>query len=162
MHADFRRTLTPVTTSAMAITSFRTKILLLLIGLLVAVQAVTVVTLVVQTNRKAQNQAKQELRSGARVLDALLRSRAEQLQQAVRVLVSDYGFKEAATLEDRATIASALENSAGRVDARLAVLVDLQGRVMAATSQQIAGRYEHELAVANRTADGEQLTILCA
>jgi diguanylate cyclase (GGDEF)-like protein len=139
----------------MAIASFRMRVLLLLISLLLAVQAVTVVTLVVQTNRKAQDQAKQELRSGARVLDALLRLRAEQMQQAVRVLVSDYGFKEAVTLGDRATIASALENSAGRVDARLAVLVDLAGGVVASTSQQIAGRYAHELAAVAKTAGGE-------
>lgn len=146
----------------MAIASFRMRVLLLLISLLLAVQAVTVITLVAQTNRKAQDQAKQELRSGARVLDALLRLRAEQMQQAVRVLVSDYGFKEAVTLGDRATIASALENSAGRVDARLAVLVDLAGSVVASTSQQIAGRYAHELAAVARTAGGETPGIVYA
>lgn len=146
----------------MAISSFRTRILLLLIGLLLAVQAVTVVTLVVQTNRKAQNQAQQELQSGARVLDALLRLRAEQLQQAVRVLASDYGFKEAASLGDRATIASALENSAGRVEARLAVLVDLAGSVVASTSQQIAGSYARELATVAKSAAGDTANITYA
>jgi diguanylate cyclase len=154
--------LTPVTTSDIAMTSFRTRTVSLLIGLVLAVLAVTVVTLVVQTNRKAQNQARQELRSGAKVLDALLRSRAEQIQQAVRVLVSDYGFKEAVTLGDRATIASALENSAGRVDARLAVLVDLQGGVVAATSQQIAERNARKLAEVARSANGDTPSIVYA
>lgn len=146
----------------MAIPSFRMRILLLLISLLLAVQAATVITLVVQTNRKAQNQAKQELRSGARILDALLRLRAEQMQQAVRVLVSDYGFKEAVTLGDRATIVSALENSARRVDARLAVLANLAGDVVASTSQQIAGSYAPELAAIGNTADGESPSIVYA
>src|ERR1041384_8602421 len=98
-------------------TSFRTRILTLLIGLVLAARAVTVVPLVAQTNRKAREQAQQNLLTGARVMDALLRSRAEQIQQAVRVLVADYGFKEAVTQADAATIVSALENSAGRVDA---------------------------------------------
>ena len=135
--------------------SFRTRILTLLIGLVLAAQAVTVVTLVAQTSRKAREQAQQDLRTGARVLDALLRSRAEQIQQAVRVLVADYGFKEAVTLADADTIASALENSAGRVDARLAVLVDLQGTITAATSRRIADAYAREIAAVARGAAGE-------
>ena len=143
----------------MAIASFRTRILLLLIGLLLTAQAVTAVVLVMQTNRNAQAQAQQELRSGGRVLDALMRLRAEQMQQAVRVLVSDYGFKEAVTLGDRPTIASALENSAGRVDARLAVLVDLSGKVVASTSRQIAERYEPELAAVSKSPEGETPSI---
>src|SRR5262245_18484254 len=114
-------------------TSFRARTLLLLVALVLAVQAVTVVTLVMQPNRRAQDQAQQDLRSGAKVLDALMRLRAEQIQQAVRVLVSDYGFKEAVTLGDRATIESALENSVSRVDARFAVLIGLDGDVVAAT-----------------------------
>ena len=142
-------------------TSFRARTVSLLIGLVLAVQAVTAFTLVMQTNRKAQNQAQQELRSGARVLDALLRLRAEQIQQAVRVLVSDYGFKEAVTLGDRATIASALENSAGRVDARIAVLVDLKGNVVASTSQT-AQRHAHELTSIANAADGETPSIVYA
>jgi len=135
--------------------SFRTRILTLLIGLVLAAQAVTVVTLVAQTNRKAREQAQQDLRIGARVLDALLRSRAEQIQQAVRVLVADYGFKEAVSQGDAATIASALENSAGRVDARLAVLLDLQGTITATTSRRIVDAHARELAAVARAADGE-------
>lgn len=142
--------------------SFRTRTLMLLIGLVLVIQAVTVVTLVVQATRRAQTQASQDLRSGAKVLDALLRLRAEQIQQAVRVLASDYGFKEAVTLGDRSTIASALENSAGRVEARLAVLIDLQGRVVAATSPQIVSRHARELARIAGSAAGENPSIYYA
>lgn len=143
-------------------TSFRTRTLSLLIALVLTVQVVTVVTLVAQTNRKAQNQAREELLAGARVLDALLRLRAEQIQQAVRVLVADYGFKEAVTLGDRATIASALENSAGRVDARLAVLVDLRGRVVASTSQHIAATNARVLADVVQAAESDVPSIAYA
>lgn len=146
----------------MTITSFRVRILLLLVTLLLVVQVATVTALVVQTNREAQAQAKDELRAGGRVLDALLRLRAEQMQQAVRVLVADYGFKEAVTLGDRATIASALENSAGRVDARLAVLVDLSGKVIASTSSQIAERSSRQLADLSDAGSGEAPSVTYA
>ena len=162
MEAPEKTALTGVTTSCSRMTSFRTRILTLLIGLVLAAQAVTVVTLVAQTNRKAREQAQQDLRTGARVMDALLRSRAEQIQQAVRVLVADYGFKEAVTQADAATIASALENSAGRVDARLAVLVDLQGTITAATSRRLADAHARELAAVARAAEGDMPQIAYA
>lgn len=118
--------------------SFRARVLLWLLLLVVAIQVVTVGALVLQANRRAEQQAGEDLLVGARVLDALLQSRAEQLREAVRVLVSDYGFKEAATLSDAATLVSALDNSAERVDAQLAVLLDTQGRVLAATVPRLA------------------------
>src|SRR5262245_32213727 len=104
--------------------SFRSKVLLLLLGLVVTIQLITVVGLVLQTNSRAEEQAGDDLQVGGRVLNALLQSRAEQLREAVQVLVADYGFKEAATLNDADTLVSALDNSAERVDAQLAVLLD--------------------------------------
>jgi diguanylate cyclase (GGDEF)-like protein len=83
---------------------------------------------------------------GARVLDALLQSRADQLREAVRVLVDDYGFKEAATLGHGETIASALENSSLRIDAQLAILLDPQGRVIASTVPRLSQNALPELA----------------
>jgi diguanylate cyclase (GGDEF)-like protein len=118
--------------------TFRARVLWSLLVLVVAIQVITVAALVLQTNRRAEQQAGEDLLVGARVLDALLQSRSEQLREAVRVLVADYGFKEAATLGHGETIASALENSALRIDAQLAILLDPQGRVMASTVPQLA------------------------
>ena len=90
--------------------TFRSRILLILLGLVIATQLATVSAFVIQTNREAQEHARDQLRSAGRVLDTLLQSRARQLRDGVRVLASDYGFKEAATLNDNATVLSALEN----------------------------------------------------
>jgi diguanylate cyclase (GGDEF)-like protein len=126
--------------------SFRARTLVLLIVLVLAVQAITAFTLLVQANARAREQAHAELRSGGRVLNALLRTRAEQIQQAVGVLVADYGFKEAVALGDRDTLVSALQNSASRVDARLAALIDLEGSIIAATLPRIIAPHGRDLA----------------
>jgi len=123
--------------------SFRSRILWLLLAVAVLVQAATVTALVVQTNRRAQEQAGADLLSGGKVLEALLIARAERFEQAVTLLAADYGFREAVTLGDHATIVSALDNSARRVDARLALLIDSQGTLVASTraidAQQLGG-----------------------
>jgi diguanylate cyclase len=125
--------------------TFRSRVLWLLLSLVVAVQVATVVALVFQTNRRAERQAGEDLQVGAQVLSALMQSRAEQLSEAVQVLVADYGFKEAATSNDSATLVSVLDNSASRVDAQLAVLLDRQGQVLAATIPRLAKSTPNEL-----------------
>ena len=92
--------------------SFRTRILGLLLAIVVTTQVATMFALVVQTHREAQSRAQQQLSSGGRVLASIMHSRAEQLRDAVHVLVADYGFKEAVTSADQSTILSALDNSA--------------------------------------------------
>ncbi len=113
--------------------SFRTRILGLLLAIVVTTQLATMVALVVQTHREAQARAEQQLSSGGRVLASIMHSRAEQLRDAVHVLVSDYGFKEAVTSADQETILSALDNSAARIDADLAAFFDPSGQVIATT-----------------------------
>ena len=117
--------------------TFRSRILLILLGLVIATQLATVSAFVIQTNREAQEHARDQLRSAGRVLDTLLQSRARQLRDGVRVLASDYGFKEAATLNDNATVLSALENVAQRIDADMVSLVDLDGEMVASTNSQL-------------------------
>jgi diguanylate cyclase (GGDEF)-like protein len=113
--------------------SFRTRILGLLLAIVVTTQLATMIALVVQTHREAQSRAQQQLSSGGRVLASTMHSRAEQLRDAVHVLVSDYGFKEAVTSSDQETILSALDNSAARIDADLAAFFDPDGKVVATT-----------------------------
>ncbi len=113
--------------------SFRTRILGLLLAIVVTTQLATMFALVVQTHREAQSRAQQQLSSGGRVLASIMHSRAEQLRDAVHVLVADYGFKEAVTSADQETILSALDNSAARIDADLAAFFDPSGQVIATT-----------------------------
>jgi diguanylate cyclase (GGDEF)-like protein len=113
--------------------SFRTRILGLLLAIVVTTQLATMFVLVVQTHREAESRAQQQLSSGGRVLASMMHSRAEQLRDAVHVLVADFGFKEAVTSADQDTILSALDNSARRIDADLAAFFDPSGQVVATT-----------------------------
>ncbi|HYM36668.1 MAG TPA: EAL domain-containing protein, partial [Steroidobacteraceae bacterium] len=113
--------------------SFRSRVLWLLLVLVVTIQLATVIVLVLQTNSRADQQAGEDLQVGARVLDALLKSRADELSAAVQVLVADYAFRQAVALNDADTLVSALDNQAERVDAQFAVLLDSHGRVLAST-----------------------------
>ncbi|HSD75634.1 MAG TPA: EAL domain-containing protein [Steroidobacteraceae bacterium] len=118
--------------------SFRTRILGLLLALVVTIQIATMVALVVKTQGGAQSRARVELEAGGRVLTSLMQSRADQLRDAVQVLVADYGFKEAVTSGDRDTVLSALDNSAGRISADLAAFIDTSGHVLATTIPDLA------------------------
>ncbi len=113
--------------------SFRTRILGLLLLLVVTTQVATMIALVVKTQGGALSRARVELESGGRVLASLMLSRADQLRDAVHVLVADYGFKEAVTSGDRETVLSALDNSAERIAADLAAFLDPGGHVLATT-----------------------------
>jgi diguanylate cyclase (GGDEF)-like protein len=118
--------------------SFRTRILGLLLALVVTIQIATMIALVVKTQGGAQSRARVELEAGGRVLTNLMQSRADQLRDAVQVLVADYGFKEAVTSGDRETVLSALDNSAGRISADLAAFIDSSGHVLATTIPDLA------------------------
>jgi diguanylate cyclase (GGDEF)-like protein len=118
--------------------SFRTRILGLLLGLVVTIQIATMIALVVKTQGGAQSRARVELEAGGRVLTSLMQSRADQLRDAVQVLVADYGFKAAVTSGDRETVLSALDNSAGRISADLAAFIDPAGHVLATTMPDLA------------------------
>ena len=118
--------------------TFRTRILGLLLALVVTIQIATMIALVVKTQGGAQSRARVELEAGGRVLTSLMQSRADQLRDAVQVLVADYGFKEAVTSGDRETVLSALDNSAGRISADLAAFIDPSGQVLATTSPDLS------------------------
>src|SRR5262249_55726863 len=134
--------------------SFRTRVVWLLLTLVVVIQAITALALVWQTNRRAAEQAGENLEVGPRVLDALVQSRAARLREAVHVLVADYGFKDAATRNDPDTLVSALDNSAGRVNAQLAVLLDMKGSVIATTAPRLMPRSQVAFPQLTRAAVG--------
>ena len=81
----------------------------------------------------AHDDAREELQTGHRVFDRMLRERTGQLTQAARVLSADYGFREALLSADRDTITSALANHGGRISADLMLLLALDESVIASS-----------------------------
>ena len=123
-------------------TSFRNRLLALIIGLVVVTQTVTLIAVLAQTASDVKARADEQLRSGGSVVEQLIRFRATQLASAVDVLASDFGLREAVAEArgDSATILSAARNHAGRIGADLVVVMDTRGRVLASNTPLAAAQ----------------------
>ncbi len=118
---------------AMATRSFGNRIFLVIVGLVALVQSITVVASLDALREDALEKVNHELEVGQRVFDRLLAERATQLATAVRILASDYGFKEAIATSDTATIESVLANHGGRVKADLAAFIARDSTIVTST-----------------------------
>src|SRR4030095_5577864 len=106
--------------------SFRHKVLLLAIAIVLASQILTVFPVLDAIRRDVDERAERTVRLAGLLFGEQMSNRAEQLLTTVTVLVSDYGFKQAYAGGDHPTIRSALINHAARVHATVAVLLDLE------------------------------------
>ena len=111
--------------------SFRNRILVLIVGLVVGTQIVTLVSVSARFGEVARARAAEQLDAAASIVGQLMEVRTGQLTNAVRVLAGDFGFREAVASADRATIVSAMENQADRIHAGVAVVLDPDGAVLA-------------------------------
>lgn len=111
--------------------TFRNRLLILLIGLVIGAQTVTFLTALARTSATETQRANAQLASGAQIARKLIDYRERQLANAVAVLAADYGLKEAVATADTATLASALGNHATRIGADLTVAFSLEGKIIA-------------------------------
>ena len=81
----------------------RTRLLVFVAGLLVAVQALAFVAVYGATDRNARNQIDGELASSARVGAQLVGDRIQGLMQAERLVSGDFAFKRAYGLRHERT-----------------------------------------------------------
>jgi len=116
--------------------SFRKRLLVLIIGLVVVTQTVTLAAVLASTAHNVEARAAEQLRSGGSFAQQLVRFRAGQLANGVGVLAGDFGFREAVASGDAPTILSAAANNAQRIGADMALLLDTRGRVVASTGQE--------------------------
>ncbi len=111
----------------------RERFLATLLLLIVGLQAATSLVVLERTRREAEAHAHAQLEAGGRVFERLVGERERQLLANVAVLVGDFALRRAVATQDRATVVSALENHGARIRADLAFLMDLDGRLDAAT-----------------------------
>ena len=114
-------------------TSFRGKLLLLSLVPLALAQLVTVFAVMRTVERDVNHRAHESLHIGAAVVDEYLTGRGEQLRTSVEVLAADFGLKEAVATGDEETIRSVLQNHSLRVEADIALILDIDGRAIAST-----------------------------
>jgi diguanylate cyclase (GGDEF)-like protein len=113
--------------------SFRSRILALVLGLVTMVLTAAIVGIAVKARAAAQAQVGIQLRTAAETAREVLKFRGSQLATAVEVLTSDYGFKEAVSSADAATLLSAAENQRMRIDANLVIVLAPDGQPLAST-----------------------------
>src|SRR5262249_53533407 len=114
--------------------SFRKRLLVLLIGLVVVTQTVTLAAVLASTAHTVEGRAAAELRAGGSFARQLIQFRAGQLANGVGVLAADFGFREAVAGGDIPTITSAATNSLRRIGADMALVIDIHGKVLASTA----------------------------
>ncbi|HEX5462678.1 MAG TPA: EAL domain-containing protein [Steroidobacteraceae bacterium] len=114
--------------------SFRKRLLVLIIGLAVLTQTVTLFAVLASTSRNVQARGAEQLTAAGSFVEQLVRYRAEQLASAVAVLAEDFGFREAVASGDGPTMLSAAGNNARRIGADLVLLINTHGRVLASNA----------------------------
>ncbi|MCK7458248.1 bifunctional diguanylate cyclase/phosphodiesterase [Idiomarina aminovorans] len=115
------------------ITKFRTRLTVILAGLVAGALLVALAAVWVATENQLARAIERELGVSERVFRELLDSRSVQLLQAAEVLTDDFGFKRAVSSKDRETIISALVNHGERIEAELMVLQTPDGTEIASS-----------------------------
>ena len=113
--------------------SFRSRLLALVLGLVTLVLTAAIVGIAVRARAEVQRQAGVQLQTAAGTAREVLKFRGSQLANAVEVLTSDFGFKEAVASADAPTLLSAVENQRDRIGANLVIVLTPEGRPVAST-----------------------------
>jgi len=119
--------------------SFRNRLLVLIIGLVVVTQSVTLIAVLARVEQTVEGRAAGELGAGGAFIEQMIRFRASQLASGVSVLASDFGFREAMASGDPGTQLSAANNHLRRIGADLMLLLDNHGALLTSTQPVDAG-----------------------
>jgi diguanylate cyclase (GGDEF)-like protein len=120
------------------LTSFKNRLLILIVSLMALAQGVTIVLTLASIRSAVRAESIRQLAATRAMLDRTLAERARLLRAAADAMVGDFGFREAVATGDTPTMQSALGNHAERIGADLAVLYTPGGRVLTATTQELA------------------------
>lgn len=113
--------------------SYRFKLLLFVVGVVVMLEAASYISARSVIREAVTEQAMEDLRRGGDLFTQLMNNRARLLAIAVGVMVDDFGLREAVAVGHPATIESALQNHLARIQADLAVVMDIDGNIIAGT-----------------------------
>lgn len=117
--------------------SFRGQLISLLLGLLSLMTIAIGFATLSAMKRDSETQAIRTLNVASKVFQQALSNRATQLSTSVRIVASDFGFRQAVALREQETIATVLDNYGSRIDADISILLSPTGELLASTAQQI-------------------------
>lgn len=117
--------------------SFRGQLISLLLGLLSLMTIAIGFATLSAMKRDSETQALRALNVASKVFQQALSNRATQLSTSVRIVASDFGFRQAVALREQETIATVLDNYGSRIDADISILLSPTGELLASTAQQL-------------------------
>ncbi|MGO9850616.1 MAG: putative bifunctional diguanylate cyclase/phosphodiesterase [Steroidobacteraceae bacterium] len=106
---------------------------MLIIGLVIVTQTVTLGAVLVSTRETVKALADKQLSQGGELAQELTNSRAAELAQGVGVAAADFPFREIVASGDQPTILSAALNNARRIHADMVMVLDTRGKVLASS-----------------------------
>jgi diguanylate cyclase (GGDEF)-like protein len=135
--------------------SFRKRLLVLIIGLVIVTQTVTLAAVLASTRGTVEARARAELVTGGSLALKLIGLRTGQLTSAVSATAADFGFREAVASGEPKTVLDGAQNNARRVGADMVIVLDTRGKIIAssialrdpAATEQTVQRLLHDPAV---------------
>ncbi|ART62050.1 putative bifunctional diguanylate cyclase/phosphodiesterase [Kushneria marisflavi] len=124
--------------------SFRRRLLLVMLAVLVVAQLGTALATLDTIRRDVLNKGSREIDVALDVTRQLLAERGRHLRDNVAVLASDFGFRAAVATQDTNTLNSVLLNHGERAGADMVLLTDPDGRILASSHQEIGTRMPFE------------------
>ncbi len=117
----------------LGLSSFRSQLLLLIIGLFTLVLASVFIAVDKANKNNARANIEEALGLTSFTFESDLSSRNNVLIEKARLLSADFAFKEAVATNDKNTIFSALDNHRTRVEAGVMMLADMDGELIVNT-----------------------------
>jgi signal transduction histidine kinase len=121
----------PALLSRLAFKRLSTKLAVLYAGLFGAILIFVSLAVVTAITRNAERMVRDELQASGTVFDRIWALRSQQLRESATLLSRDFGFRAAVATQDAATVRSALQNLRARLGIDLAVMVGVDGKVVA-------------------------------
>ncbi|MBY0570050.1 MAG: GGDEF domain-containing protein, partial [Burkholderiaceae bacterium] len=132
--------------------SLESRVVVLFISLLLTLQLVAYFAIGNAIDTNARSAIESELKISTKVFSRLLDQNAQKLIQGATLLSKDYAFREAIGTHDTETIVSTLLNHGQRLGADLTMLVDLDGKITAASSDTLAHGLQQSVSSMIKTA----------
>lgn len=142
--------------------SLRLKVLALAALLVVLTQAGTIGTLLLAADTAATERARQELLRASAILERVITLRAEQRQNAMRIIGDEHRFEKAIRSGDPDAVHAALDQAMRRAEADIAIVLDANGRVLAGTNGLAATPAAFTAAVRRATEEGSGRAVIGA
>ncbi len=111
--------------------SIRTKLIAFLVGILLAGQIVNLISVNTRTRSAIAEQAKSQLARAEVIATQHIKAKAGQLTESVRIAIQDYETRTQLVKGEAMTRQSVLINLANRIKVTRALLIDLDGMVIA-------------------------------